>query len=119
MGCAVLPQPELRSRIKAAMALARIAGYRDLATRTDYEYATLKALGTSRSAGPRHLRDIAAACDLPYSWFTVPSIGEAIDDHARRLGQGLAGRGEPGPTAEEQRLAEDAGGLPGTGEPRP
>jgi hypothetical protein len=72
-------QDEIRRRIRAAMALADISSWDDLAARTPLSRSTLKDLGTIRGrADERHLRVIAAACDLPYAWFTIDDIGRAI-----------------------------------------
>ena len=41
--------------------------------------STLKDLGTVRGrADESHLRVIAAACGLPYAWFTVSDINRAV-----------------------------------------
>jgi hypothetical protein len=75
----VLEQDEIRRRIRAAMALADIGSWEELASRTPLSRSTLKDLGTVRGrAEETHLRVIAAACDLPYAWFTVPDIGKAV-----------------------------------------
>jgi hypothetical protein len=75
----VLEQDEIRRRIRAAMALADIRSWDDLAARTPMSRSTLKDLGTSRGrADESHLRVIAAACGLPYAWFTVGDIGHAV-----------------------------------------
>jgi hypothetical protein len=79
----VLDQPEIRRRIRAAMALADISSWDELADRTPLSRSTLKDLGTVRGrATEAHLRVIAAACDLPYAWFTVADLGAAIADDA-------------------------------------
>jgi hypothetical protein len=76
----VLEQDEIRRRIRAAMALADIGSWEELAERTPLSRSTLKDLGTVRGrAEETHLRVIAAACDLPYSWFTVSDIGRAVE----------------------------------------
>ena len=65
------------------MALADISSWDELAERTPLSRSTLKDLGTVRGrATEAHLRVIAAACDLPYAWFTVPDLGAAIADDA-------------------------------------
>jgi hypothetical protein len=75
----VLEQDEIRRRIRAAMALADIGSWEELAARTPLSRSTLKDLGTVRGrAEETHLRVIAAACELPYAWFTVPDIGGAV-----------------------------------------
>jgi hypothetical protein len=75
----VLEQEEIRRRIRAAMALADIGSWEKLAARTPLSRSTLKDLGTVRGrAEETHLRVIAAACALPYSWFTVADLGRAV-----------------------------------------
>jgi hypothetical protein len=75
----MLEQDEIRRRIRAAMALADIGSWEELAERTPLSRSTLKDLGTPRGrAEETHLRVIAAACRLPYAWFTVPDIGRAV-----------------------------------------
>jgi hypothetical protein len=75
----VLEQDEIRRRIRAAMALADIRSWEELATRTPLSRSTLKDLGTVRGrADETHLRVIAAACGLPYAWFTVADLGHAV-----------------------------------------
>jgi hypothetical protein len=93
----MLPQDELRRRIRAAMALAGIASWDELAERTPYSRSTIKDLGTIRgTVEETHLFHIARACDVPYEWFTVadlrrtveadqPTIGEHIEALRRRL----------------------------------
>jgi hypothetical protein len=61
------------------MALADIRSWDELAARTPMSRSTLKDLGTVRGrADETHLRVIAAACDLPYAWFTVADLGRAV-----------------------------------------
>ena len=61
------------------MALAGITSWEDLADRTPFSRSLLKDLGTERGeAGERHLRSIAAACSVPYAWFTVPDLKDAV-----------------------------------------
>lgn len=68
-------QVELRRRIRAAMALADVSSWEDLADRTGFSRSLLKDLGTERgTAEEKHLRVIAAATGVPYSWFTVPDL---------------------------------------------
>jgi lambda repressor-like predicted transcriptional regulator len=75
----VLEQQEIRRRIRAAMHLAGIRSLDELAARTELSRSTLKDIGTVRArARETHLRVIAAACDLPYAWFTIPDIGRAV-----------------------------------------
>jgi hypothetical protein len=75
----VLEQEEIRRRIRAAMALADIGSWEQLAECTPLSRSTLKDLGTVRGrAEETHLRVIAAACDLPYAWFTIADIGGAV-----------------------------------------
>jgi hypothetical protein len=75
----VLEQDEIRRRIRAAMALADIRSWDELAAHTPMSRSTLKDLGTVRGrADETHLRVIAAACGLPYAWFTVADIGRAV-----------------------------------------
>jgi hypothetical protein len=76
----VLEQDEIRRRIRAAMALAGVRGWDDLAARTPMSRSTVKDLGTRRGhADESHLRVIAAACGLPYAWFTVADLGRAVE----------------------------------------
>jgi hypothetical protein len=75
----VLEQEEIRRRIRAAMALADISSFERLAEVTKLSRSTLKDLGTRRGrADEKHLRVIAAHCDLPYAWFTVADVGRAV-----------------------------------------
>jgi hypothetical protein len=75
----VLEQEEIRRRIRAAMALSDIGSWEQLAERTPLSRSTLKDLGTVRGrADETHLRVIAAACELPYAWFTIADIGGAV-----------------------------------------
>jgi len=75
----VLQQDEIRRRIRAAMALADIRSWDQLAARTPISRSTLKDLGTIRGrADETHLRVIAAACNLPYAWFTITDLGRAV-----------------------------------------
>jgi hypothetical protein len=75
----VLEQEEIRRRIRAAMALADIGSWEQLAECTPLSRSTLKDLGTVRGrAEETHLRVIAAACELPYAWFTIDDIGGAV-----------------------------------------
>lgn len=61
------------------MALAGVGSWEQLAARTPYSRSLLKDLGTTRAtAEESHLRVLAAACELPYAWFTVPDIGAAL-----------------------------------------
>jgi hypothetical protein len=76
----VLEQREIRRRIRAAMALADIGSWEELARRVPLSRSTVKDLGTVRGrAEETHLRVIAAACDVPYSWFTVPDLKAAVE----------------------------------------
>jgi transcriptional regulator with XRE-family HTH domain len=102
-------QEEIRRRIRAAMALAGISSWEELAERTPLSRSTVKDLGTPRRrADETHLRVIAAACDVPYAWFTVadlrravareeeePSIAERLEALERAV-QALARRGRNG-----------------------
>jgi uncharacterized protein YceH (UPF0502 family) len=75
----VLEQSEIRRRIRAAMALADIGSWEQLAARTPLSRSTIKDLGTVRGrAEETHLRVIAAACEVPYAWFTVPDLRAAV-----------------------------------------
>lgn len=88
----MLEQEEIRRRIRAAMALADIGSWEQLAERTPLSRSTLKDLGTVRGrAEETHLRVIAAACDLPYSWFTIGDIGGAVtrEDEDPAVGERL------------------------------
>jgi hypothetical protein len=88
----VLEQDEIRRRIRAAMALADIGSWEQLADRTPLSRSTLKDLGTVRGrAEETHLRVIAAACDLPYAWFTIADLGGAVtrEDEDPAVGERL------------------------------
>jgi hypothetical protein len=88
----VLEQEEIRRRIRAAMALADIGSWEQLAEQTPLSRSTLKDLGTVRGrAEETHLRVIAAACDLPYAWFTIADIGGAVtrEDEDPAVGERL------------------------------
>jgi len=88
----VLEQEEIRRRIRAAMALADIGSWEQLAEQTPLSRSTLKDLGTVRGrAEETHLRVIAAACDLPYAWFTIADIGgaETREDEDPAVGERL------------------------------
>jgi hypothetical protein len=88
----MLEQEEIRRRIRAAMALADIGSWEQLAERTPLSRSTLKDLGTVRGrAEETHLRVIAAACDLPYPWFTIADIGGAVtrEDEDPAVGERL------------------------------
>jgi hypothetical protein len=88
----VLEQEEIRRRIRAAMALADIGSWEQLAEHTPLSRSTLKDLGTVRGrAEETHLRVIAAACDLPYAWFTIADIGGAVtrEDEDPAVGERL------------------------------
>ena len=75
----MLEQQEIRRRIRAAMALADIPSWDALAERVPLSRSTVKDLGTVRGrAEETHLRVIAAACDVPYAWFTVPDLRAAV-----------------------------------------
>lgn len=75
----MLEQAEIRRRIRAAMALADISSWDELARRVPLSRSTVKDLGTPRGrAEETHLRVIAAACDVPYAWFTVPDLRAAV-----------------------------------------
>jgi hypothetical protein len=72
-------QDEIRRRIVAAKTLAKIGSWQRLAEATKLSTSTLKSLGTRRGrADEKHLRVIAAACGLPYAWFTVEDLGRAV-----------------------------------------
>ncbi len=88
----MLEQEEIRRRIRAAMALADIGSWEQLAEQTPLSRSTLKDLGTVRGrAEETHLRVIAAACDLPYAWFTIADIGGAVtrEDEDPAVGERL------------------------------
>ena len=88
----MLEQEEIRRRIRAAMALADIGSWEQLAERTPLSRSTLKDLGTVRGrAEETHLRVIAAACDLPYAWFTIADLGGAVtrEDEDPAVGERL------------------------------
>jgi hypothetical protein len=88
----VLEQEEIRRRIRAAMALADIGSWEQLAECTPLSRSTLKDLGTVRGrAEETHLRVIAAACGLPYAWFTIADIGGAVtrEDEDPAVGERL------------------------------
>lgn len=61
------------------MALAEISSWEALAEVTPFSRSLLKDLGTERAdVGEHHLRSIAAACQVPYAWFTVPDLKDAV-----------------------------------------
>jgi hypothetical protein len=61
------------------MALAGITSWEQLAEATPFSRSLLKDLGTERAdATESHLRSIAAACRVPYAWFTVPTLTDAV-----------------------------------------
>lgn len=61
------------------MELAGFTSWEQLATATPFSRSTLKDLGTPRGAvDEKHLRPIAAACNVPYAWFTVPDLAAAV-----------------------------------------
>jgi hypothetical protein len=76
----VLQQDEIRRRIVAAKALAAHIGTWDrLAEATKISSSTLKSLGTPRKeAEEKYLRVIAAACAVPYAWFTIEDLAGAV-----------------------------------------
>jgi hypothetical protein len=70
---------DLRRRIRAAMALAGITSWEQLAKRSKIGRSTVKDLGTPRGKdGEGNLRVIAVTCGVPYEWFTVPDLGAAV-----------------------------------------
>lgn len=78
-----LSQTEIRLRIRAAMGLAGIGSWEGLAAKTGYSRSLLKDLGTPRGTAERkHLMAIAGACEVPFEWFTLPSLSEAIQVYA-------------------------------------
>jgi hypothetical protein len=108
----VLEQEEIRRRIRAAMALADIGSWEQLAEQTPLSRSTLKDLGTVRGrAEETHLRVIAAACELPYEWFTITDIGGAVtrDDADPAVGERLEAM-ERTIAALVRRVAELGGG---------
>jgi hypothetical protein len=108
----VLEQEEIRRRIRAAMALADIGSWEQLAERTPLSRSTLKDLGTVRGrAEETHLRVIAAACELPYAWFTVADIGRAVtrEDEDPAVGERLEAL-ERTVAALVRRVGEAGGG---------
>lgn len=63
------------------MALAGVTSWDDLAERTPFSRSLLKDLGTERGrVEEQHLRPIAAACGVPYAWFTVPDLAQVVAD---------------------------------------
>lgn len=79
-GGRVVAQDQLRRRIRAAMALDGVSSWEDLADKTPFSRSLLKDLGTERArVEEKHLRSIAAACGVPYAWFTVPELAQALD----------------------------------------
>ncbi|HEV7495180.1 hypothetical protein [Baekduia sp.] len=113
----MLEQEEIRRRIRAAMALADIGSWEQLAEQTPLSRSTLKDLGTVRGrAEETHLRVIAAACDLPYAWFTVADIGGAVtrEDEDPAIGERLEAL-ERTVAALVRRVGEIGGGASATG----
>lgn len=100
----LVEQAEIHRRIRAAMILAGASSWERLAELTGYSRTTVKDLGTPRKvAEHKHVVNVAAALGVAYEWFTVPSIQEAVEAHARHLESERQARGEPGPTDEERR----------------
>lgn len=88
------------------MALHGFGSWTALAAKTDWSESTLRGLGLPRArATSRHLREIAAACEVPYEWFTIPSIQGAVEEHSDRLESRRRDPGGIAPT-DEERLAE-------------
>lgn len=114
----MLEQEEIRRRIRAAMALADIGSWEQLAEQTPLSRSTLKDLGTVRGrAEETHLRVIAAACDLPYAWFTIADIGGAVtrEDEDPAVGERLEAL-ESQIEVLRRRVAElEGGGASATG----
>jgi hypothetical protein len=75
-----MPFPaDLRRRIRAAMALAGVTSWEQLADQADLSRSTVAGLGTPRGKNREgHIRAIGAACGVPYEWFTVPDLGAAV-----------------------------------------
>ena len=72
-------QQELRRRVRAAMALTDVTSWEQLAAKTGFSRSLLKDAGTARGVlEERHLRVIAAKLEIPYAWFTVADVFEAI-----------------------------------------
>ncbi len=113
----MLEQDEIRRRIRAAMALADIGSWEQLAERTPLSRSTLKDLGTVRGrAEETHLRVIAAACDLPYAWFTIGDIGGAVtrEDEDPAVGERLEAL-ERTVAALVRRVGESSSGASAAG----
>jgi len=86
-GSLELPQDVLRARMRAAMGLAGVASFKALEIRMGKAFSagTLKSLGAARDLKVRHAQAIARVCEVPYEWFTVPSLREAVSREAARL----------------------------------
>jgi hypothetical protein len=81
----VVPKDEIRLRIAAAKALnPEVDTWEKLAEATRISTSTLKSIATpGRKAKAEHnderyLHTIAEVCGLPYAWFTVPDLGDAV-----------------------------------------
>jgi hypothetical protein len=99
------------------MALADIGSWEQLAAQTPLSRSTLKDLGTVRGrAEETHLRVIAAACDLPYAWFTIADIGGAVtrEDEDPAVSERLEAL-ERTVAALVRRVGETGGGASGAG----
>jgi transcriptional regulator with XRE-family HTH domain len=109
---AALPsQEELRRRLRAARVLCDLT-IADLASRIDTEAGMGERVLRRLEAGesklrPPALRELANAMEIPYAWFTVPSITTAV---------ALVGS-EPGEFEERlRRLEEWVASFPDNGD---
>jgi hypothetical protein len=108
---------------------ADISSWDELAARTPLSRSTLKDLGTVRGrTDETHLRVIAAACEIPYAWFTVadtgrtvareddePAVAERVEALERQVAALLRGEASRHPShgdVREQKVAAHALELP-------
>lgn len=90
------------------MKLTGVRSWDKLAELTGYSRTTVKDLGTTRKkAEHKHVVNVASACKVPYEWFTIPSIQEAVEEHARRLESERLVQDGLAPTVEERREEDD------------
>lgn len=87
------------------MGASGVDTWEKLAERTGYSWSLVKELGKSRPMQRKHWQAIAAACNVPYEWFTVPDLGEAV-----RIGANTAA-GQPGNEAVASQLGGRGAGL--------
>lgn len=67
------------------MAVSGADTWEKLAEKTGYSPSLLKELGKSRAIDRKHLNAICMATGVPYEWFTVPDLAEAVRVGAAQL----------------------------------